>query len=62
MIRAPTARSIADIACCGYLFYEEPFGFDRKEFPHVDAWLDRIAATPGWQHPYDLMQRALPAA
>ena len=54
--------TIADIACCGYLFYTEPFGFDRKEFPHVDAWLDRIAATPGWQHPYDLMQRALPAA
>ena len=54
--------TVADIACCGYLFYSEPFGFDRKEFPHVDAWLDRIAATPGWQHPYDLMQRALPAA
>lgn len=54
--------TIADIACCGYLFYTEPFGFDRKEFPNVDAWLDRIAATPGWQHPYDLMPRALPAA
>ncbi len=54
--------TIADIACCGYLFYTEPFGFERAEFPHVDAWLDRIAATPGWKHPYDLMQRALPAA
>ncbi|MFZ3580845.1 glutathione S-transferase family protein [Loktanella sp. DJP18] len=54
--------TIADIACCGYLFYTEPFGFDRAEFPNVDAWLDRIAATPGWKHPYDLMQRGLPAA
>ncbi|MBU2361173.1 glutathione S-transferase family protein [Loktanella sp. M215] len=54
--------TIADIACCGYLFYTEPFGFDRTAFPNVDAWLDRIAATPGWKHPYDLMQRALPAA
>lgn len=45
----------ADISCCGYLFYEEPFGFDRKDFPNIDAWLDRIAATPGWKHPYDLM-------
>ncbi|UTH47293.1 glutathione S-transferase family protein [Loktanella salsilacus] len=54
--------TIADIACCGYLFYTEPFGFDRKEFPNIDAWLDRIAATPGWKHPYDLMQRSLPAA
>ena len=54
--------TIADIACCGYLFYPEPFGFERKEFPNIDAWLDRIAATTGWKHPYDLMQRVLPAA
>ena len=54
--------TIADVACCGYLYYPEPFGFDRKEFPNIDAWLDRIAATPGWKHPYDLMQRSLPAA
>lgn len=47
--------TMADIACCGYLYYPEPFGFDRKEWPHIDAWLDRIAATPGWKHPYDLM-------
>ncbi|SEM51550.1 glutathione S-transferase [Loktanella fryxellensis] len=59
---AGDALTVADIACCGYLFYTEPFGFDRAEFPHVDAWLDRIAATPGWAHPYDLMPRALPAA
>ncbi len=45
----------ADISCCGYLFYEEPFGFDRAEWPNIDAWLDRIAAEPGWKHPYDLM-------
>ena len=47
--------SLADTACCGYLFYPEPFGFDRKDWPHVDRWLDRIAALPGWQHPYDMM-------
>lgn len=45
----------ADFSCCGYLFYEEPFGFDRKDWPHIDAWLGRIAALPGWKHPYDLM-------
>lgn len=45
----------ADIACCGYLYYPEPFGFDRKDWPHIDAWLDRIADQPGWKHPYDLM-------
>ena len=47
--------TIADIACSGYLFYPEPFGFDRAQFPHIDAWLDRIAAAPGWKHRYDLM-------
>lgn len=47
--------TIADISCCGYLFYPEPFGFDRAEWPAIDAWLTRISETPGWKHPYDLM-------
>lgn len=47
--------TIADTACCGYLFYPEPFGFDRAEWPNIDRWLDGIAALPGWKHPYDLM-------
>jgi glutathione S-transferase len=47
--------SIADLSCCGYLFYEEPFGFDRAEWPHIDRWLNQIAALPGWKHPYDMM-------
>ncbi|WP_282181388.1 glutathione S-transferase family protein [Aliiroseovarius marinus] len=47
--------TIADISCCGYLFYPEPFGFDRAEWPAIDAWLARISETPGWKHPYDLM-------
>lgn len=49
------AISIADISCCGYLYYPEPFGFDRAEWPAIDAWLTRISDTPGWKHPYDLM-------
>lgn len=49
------AMTIADIACCGYLFYPEPFGFSRADFPAIDAWLTRISETPGWKHPYDLM-------
>ena len=54
-------HTIADLSLCGYLFYPEPFGFDRKDWPHIDRWLDRISALPGWKHPYDLLQRALPA-
>lgn len=49
------AVTIADLSCCGYLYYPEPFGFDRKEWPNIDRWLDRIAALPGWKHPYDMM-------
>ncbi len=45
----------ADISCCGYLFYPEPFGFDRAEWPNIDRWLTNIENTPGWKHPYDLM-------
>jgi glutathione S-transferase len=47
--------SIADLSCCGYLFYEEPFGFDRAAWPNIDRWLDQIAALPGWKPPYDMM-------
>ncbi len=47
--------TIADLSCCGYLYYPEPFGFDRKDWPNIDAWLTRISETPGWKHPYDLM-------
>lgn len=45
----------ADISCCGYLFYPEPFGFDRAQWPNIDRWLTNIENTPGWKHPYDLM-------
>ncbi|MDU9003979.1 glutathione S-transferase family protein [Sedimentitalea todarodis] len=45
----------ADISCCGYLYYPEPFGFDRADWPNIDAWLTRLSETPGWKHPYDLM-------
>lgn len=50
-----SSPTIADLSCCGYLYYPEPFGFDRKDWPHIDAWLSRISALPGWTHPYELM-------
>jgi glutathione S-transferase len=52
------AITAADLSCCSYLYYPEPFGFDRKDYANIDRWLDGIAAQPGWQHPYDLMPRA----
>ncbi len=53
--------TIADISCCSYLYYPEPHGRSRGDWPRIDAWLDRIAALPGWKHPYDLMPRAFGA-
>lgn len=47
--------TVADLSCCSYLYYPEPFGFDRKDWPNIDRWLGHIAALPGWKHPYDLM-------
>ena len=47
--------TIADCACCGYLYYPEPFGFQRADWPNIDAWLSRLSALPGWKAPYELM-------
>ncbi len=49
------APTMADLSCCAYLYYPEPFGFDRAAYPAIDAWLTRISDIPGWKHPYDLM-------
>lgn len=45
----------ADISCCGYLYYPEPFGFERSDWPAIDRWLNRISSQQGWKHPYELM-------
>jgi glutathione S-transferase len=55
------AVSNADLSCCGYLFYPEPFGFERAEWPGIDRWLSNVEALPRWKAPYDLMPRAFPA-
>lgn len=49
------APTHADFANCGYLFYPEPFAFERKRWQNIDRWLANIEALPGWKHPYDLM-------
>ncbi|MEZ5756140.1 MAG: glutathione S-transferase family protein [Paracoccaceae bacterium] len=47
--------TIADLSCCSYLYYPEPFGFSRGDWPHIDRWLQGISALSGWKHPYDMM-------
>jgi glutathione S-transferase len=47
--------TVADIACCGYLFWADQAGLDLSRWPNVQRWLGDISALPGWKHPYDLM-------
>jgi glutathione S-transferase len=44
------SASVADVSLCGYLYFADQA---RVAVPsHVQAWLGRIAALPGWRHPY----------
>ncbi len=47
--------TIADLSMAGYVYYPEETGVDWSAYPHLSAWRDRIAALPGWKHPYDVM-------
>ena len=47
--------TVADIACCGYLYWLDQAGLDIVQWPAVARWLADISALPEWKHPYDLM-------
>jgi glutathione S-transferase len=47
--------TIADLSLTGYVFMPEETGIEKSEFPHIEAWKERIQKIPGWKHPYDLM-------
>lgn len=49
--------TVADLSMCGYLSFPTPeSGYDlAATHPAVHAWLQRIAALPGWQPPYALL-------
>ena len=53
--------TIADVSMCGYLYFGDELGVDLGAHRAIAKWLDRIAAQPGWKHPYELMPRAWPA-
>jgi len=45
--------SIADFSVCAYLFLADEA---KVEVPaRTQAWLQRLRALPGWQHPYQLL-------
>lgn len=43
--------TIADISCCGYLYWLAEAELEVARWPAVARWLGRIAALPGWRHP-----------
>jgi glutathione S-transferase len=42
------AFSIADVSVYGYTHVAEEGGFDLEPYPAVRAWIDRVAARPGY--------------
>jgi glutathione S-transferase len=42
--------TVADVSLCGYLFWADQAQVEVP--PGVASWLERIAALPGWRHPY----------
>jgi glutathione S-transferase len=46
-----SAPTVADVSLCGYLFWADQAQVAVP--PHLQGWLGRIAALPGWRHPND---------
>ena len=47
--------TIADLSLCGYMFFRDEIDVDWDALPNIPRWTERIAALPGWVHPYELM-------
>jgi len=52
--------TIADMSCCGYLFWADQADVDLAAWPALRRWLERISAQPGWLSPYDLLPADYP--
>lgn len=48
--------TIADITCCGYLFWLGEASLEVNQWPAVGTWLHRLSTLPGWRHPDDLLR------
>ncbi len=54
------AATIADISCCGYLFWVDQADVDLAAWPAIEAWLGRLRSLRGWRAPYDLLVASPP--
>jgi glutathione S-transferase len=49
------SMTIADIGCWGRMVFMAEGGFEIANWPHLEAWANRIKAMPGFALPYDLI-------
>jgi len=54
------APTIADVACCGFMFWAHEADVDLDRWPAIEAWLLRIRALRGWGAPHDLLEARYP--
>ena len=47
--------TIADIGCWGRMVFMAEGGFEIGNWPHLEAWANRLKAMPGYALPYDLI-------
>jgi len=52
--------TIADVACCGFMFWAHEADVDLDHWPAIEAWLLRMRALPGWGAPHDLLEARYP--
>ena len=47
--------TIADISCCGYLFWPDEMGLDWANYPNLSSWLISVQSLDRWRPPYEIM-------
>jgi glutathione S-transferase len=47
--------TIADIGCWGRMVFMAEGGFEIGNWPHLEAWANRLKSMPGFALPYDLI-------
>ena len=57
---AGSIPTIADVACCGFLYWAHQAQFDLDQWPAVETWLLRLRTLPGWAAPHELLEARYP--
>lgn len=54
--------TIADLSLAGYMYYPSTeTGYDiSATHRNISAWASRVAALPGWKHPYEMLPGGIP--